>query len=84
MGQTLFQPDTVFSYYPADYDVPGTSLLGPEFGIQSAITAFRRANFVNTLVYSTIPVGTNNPLGTSLDLTAIRRSRATRTRWSRR
>jgi uncharacterized protein (DUF1800 family) len=71
MGQIVFQPDTVFSYYPADYEVPGTALLGPEFGIQSAITAFRRANFVNTLVYSTIPVGANNPLGTSLDLTGI-------------
>jgi hypothetical protein len=71
LGQILFQPDTVFSYYPADYEVPGTSLSGPEFGVLSAITAFRRANFVNTIVYSTIPVGTNNPLGTSLDLTAI-------------
>jgi uncharacterized protein (DUF1800 family) len=71
MGQTVLQPDTVFGYFPADYQVPGTSLLGPEFGIQSAITAFRRANLVNTLVYSTIGVGTNNPLGTSLDLTGI-------------
>ncbi|MGA7992077.1 MAG: DUF1800 domain-containing protein [Thermoanaerobaculia bacterium] len=71
LGQILFQPDTVFGYYPADYLVPGTSLLGPEFGSLSAITAFRRANLVNTLVYSTIAVGTNNPLGTSLDLTGI-------------
>jgi hypothetical protein len=71
MGQTLFQPDTVFGYYPADYQAPGTSLLGPEFGILSAITAFRRANFVNTMVYSTIPVGTNNPSGTSLDFSGL-------------
>jgi uncharacterized protein (DUF1800 family) len=71
LGQAVFQPDTVFGYYPAGYEVPGTSLLGPEFGIQSAITAFRRANLVNTLVYSRIAVGTNNPLGTSLDLSGI-------------
>jgi hypothetical protein len=71
LGQILFQPDTVFSYYPADYQTPGTALLGPEFGILSAITAFRRANLVNTLVYGTIPTGANNPLGTSLDLTGI-------------
>lgn len=71
LGQTVFQPDTVFGYYPADYIAPGTSLLGPEFGILSAITAFNRANLVNTLVYSTIAVGTNNPLGTSLDLSQI-------------
>ncbi len=71
LGQNIFQPDTVFSYYPADYLTPGTSLLGPEFGILSASTSLRRANLVNTLVYSTIPVGTNNPFGTSLDLGGI-------------
>jgi hypothetical protein len=71
LGQTVFQPDTVFSYFPADYLAPGTSLYGPEFGILSASTALRRANLVNTLVYSTIPVGANNPSGTSLDLTGI-------------
>jgi len=71
LGQVIFQPDTVFGYYPADYQAPGTSLLGPEFGILSAITSFRRANLVNTLVYSTVPVGTNNPLGTSLDFSGI-------------
>jgi hypothetical protein len=71
LGQNVFQPDTVFSYYPADYLTPGTSLLGPEFGILSASTSLRRANLVNTLVYSTIPVGSNNPSGTSLDLGGI-------------
>ncbi len=73
LGQTVFQPDTVFSYYPADYLTPGTSppLFGPEFGILSASTSLRRANLVNTFVYSTIPVGANNPAGTSLDLTGI-------------
>ncbi len=73
LGQTVFQPDTVFSYFPADYLTPGTSppLFGPEFGILSASTALRRANLVNTLVYSTIPVGANNPSGTSLDLSGI-------------
>lgn len=71
LGQNVFQPDTVFSYYPADYLTPGTALLGPEFGILSASTSLRRANLVNTLVYSTIPVGANNPSGTSLDLGGI-------------
>ncbi|MCM3877590.1 MAG: DUF1800 domain-containing protein [Thermoanaerobaculia bacterium] len=71
LGQTVFQPDTVFSYFPADYLTPGTTLYGPEFGILSASTALRRANLVNTLVYSTIPVGANNPSGTSLDMSGI-------------
>ena len=72
LGQNLFNPDTVFSYYPADNRLPGSSTMwGPEFGIQSALTALRRANLVNTLVYSTIPTGANNPSGTALDLTVI-------------
>jgi uncharacterized protein (DUF1800 family) len=72
LGQNLFNPDTVFSYYPADNHLPGSSTMwGPEFGIQSALTALRRANFVNTLVYSNIPTGANNPSGTALDLSFI-------------
>ncbi len=72
LGQNLFNPDTVFGYYPADNLLPGSAtLFGPEFGIQSALTALRRANLVNTLVYSNIPTGANNPLGTALDLSGI-------------
>lgn len=72
LGQNVFNPDTVFSYFPADNPLPGNpTLLGPEFGIQSALTALRRANLVNTLVYSNIPTGGNNPFGTSLDLSGI-------------
>jgi uncharacterized protein (DUF1800 family) len=72
MGEDVFRPNTVFSYYPADYLVPGsTTVLGPEFGILSATTALRRANFVNTMVFSNLPAGGNQPLGTSLDLTNL-------------
>ena len=72
LGQNVFNPDTVFGYYPADNGLPGyAGLLGPEFGVQSALTALRRANLVNTLVYSNIPTGQNNPRGTALDLTGI-------------
>src|SRR5256714_2319333 len=33
LGQDVFNPPTVFSYFPADYGLPGTSLIAPEFGI---------------------------------------------------
>ena len=49
MGQDLFNPPTVFSYYPADFGLAGTNMLAAEFGILSTQTAFQRANFVNTL-----------------------------------
>ncbi len=74
MGQDVLRPATVFSYFPADYQVPGTTLLGPEYGILSATTSLRRVNFVNTMVYSRIfkssnPVTGSTPYGTAIDLT---------------
>jgi hypothetical protein len=69
MNQDVFRPATVFSYYPADFGAPGFSpLLGPEFGILTASEALRRANFMNTIVFTGIPVSTNAPSGTALNL----------------
>jgi uncharacterized protein (DUF1800 family) len=74
LGQDVFRPATVFSYYPAFYQVPGTPILGPEFGVFDSTTALKRANFVNTMVYANIPAtgaSGNAPNGTSLDLSAL-------------
>ena len=54
LQQPVFQAPSVFNFYPPDYVVPGTDLLGPEFGLQNTTTAFARINFVNSLVYGTI------------------------------
>jgi hypothetical protein len=72
MGQDVFRPPTVFSYYPPSYIVPGEGgWLGPEFGIISTSTVMERANSVNTLLNG-IPTSTpNGPDGTSLDLSAL-------------
>ena len=53
LGQFVFYSPTVFNYYPFDYVVPGTQLLGPEFGIQTTSTAVNRVNFANALLFST-------------------------------
>ncbi len=73
MGLDVLRPVSVFSYYPADFLVPGTTdLAGPEFGILSATTALRRANFVNTMVFNGgISTSNNAPSGTSLDLSRL-------------
>ena len=52
LGQFVFYAPSVFNFYPFDYVIPGTQLLGPEFGVQTAATAIARANFANSLVYS--------------------------------
>jgi hypothetical protein len=73
MAQDILRPPTVFNYYPADFAMPGsTTLLGPEFGIYTATEALRRANFVNTMTFSNIPVNVGNGItaGTALDFSA--------------
>ena len=73
MGMDLFRPPSVFSYYSPSSGVPGAAgVRGPEFGVLSTSTALRRANFVNTMMFGTIPVSANAPTGTSLDLSDLR------------
>jgi hypothetical protein len=75
LDQPIFQPVTVFSYYQPGYEVPGTKILGPAFGILSTSTTLRRANVINTLVYTGVTANVtptaaspDRPRGTSIDL----------------
>jgi len=73
LGQFVFYAPSVFNYYPFDYVVPGTPLLGPEFGIQTSTTAIGRANVANSLLFtpSIAPDATVfGATGTQLDLAA--------------
>jgi uncharacterized protein (DUF1800 family) len=54
MKQEPFNSPTVFNFYPPNYQVPGTQLLGPEFKIFNSTTAIYRINFVNDLVYGSV------------------------------
>jgi uncharacterized protein (DUF1800 family) len=72
MLQNVYRSPSVFNYYPADYVVPGTTVLGPEFGIQNTVTAIQRTNFMNTIVFGTIAVTLpDTPNGTSIDLSGL-------------
>jgi uncharacterized protein DUF1800 len=81
LDQGIFLPPTVFSYYQPGYEIPGLFKLGPAFGILSTSTTLRRANNVNTLVYTGVNVttapNTDRPQGTSLDLTNLEAISAT-------
>lgn len=74
LDQPIFQPSTVFSYYQPEYEVPGSGMFGPAFGILSTSTTLRRANAINTLIYTGVSVTTtpvqspDRPRGTSVDL----------------
>lgn len=83
MAQVPFQAPTVFNYYPPDYGIPGTTLLGPEFAIMTTGTAVARATFINRMTfvtnptndtYSTAPIpvsGVDCPSGTSFDFSDL-------------
>jgi len=78
LDQPIFLPNTVFSYYQPGYEVPGTKILGPAFGILSTSTTLRRANDINTLVYSGVTANVtptaaspDRPRGTSIDISDL-------------
>ncbi|HUE11115.1 MAG TPA: DUF1800 family protein [Steroidobacteraceae bacterium] len=74
MGQPIFSPDTVFSFYPPSYQIPGTQTVAPEFGIENAATALARANFVNTVIMqggAKPDLTVAGSTGTTIDLTPL-------------
>ena len=74
LRQHVFRSPSVFNFYPPDYPVAGTSLVGPAFALHSTNAALQRVNFVNYLVFwngsapaSDVP----GALGTRVDLSAF-------------
>lgn len=80
MGQEVWAPPTVFNYYPPDYVVPGTDILGPEFAVTNTGSSFHKNN---NILYLTTgqgfwidPTTTSNPYpyvpcGTSIDVSEL-------------
>src|SRR5687767_868312 len=81
LDQDVFNPPSVFNYYPMDYIIPNTPLAGPEFGIFSTGTALKRPNFVNQMapansagntgILAVTGAASNTPCGTRIDLTRL-------------
>ena len=74
LRQHVFRPPSVFNYFPPDYPVPGTTLVGPEFGIHSANAALERLNYLTFLLDwdgSAPSTSIPNALGTKVDLSAF-------------
>jgi uncharacterized protein (DUF1800 family) len=69
LDQDVFNPPSVFNYYPMTYTLQNTDLLAPEFGIFSTGTALKRPNFVNQMVFgSGVPRSPDAPCGTRISL----------------
>src|SRR5262249_55050949 len=50
LSQNLFNPGSVFNFFPPDNLIPQTTLNGPEFAIFNTSTSLARVNFINSIV----------------------------------
>jgi fibronectin type 3 domain-containing protein len=50
LGQRVFYPGSVCSYFSPGYRIRGTTLAGPEFQILTSVTALARVNFSGRLI----------------------------------
>ncbi len=62
LGQTLFYPPSVFSYFAPGYELPqtitgGAAIQGPEFQLQTPSSAVARYNTVNSIIYGNLGAG---------------------------
>lgn len=81
IDQDVWNPPTVFNYYPMEYIIPNTPLAGPEFQIFSTGTALKRPNVINQFVPPNITgvggiaavagAASNTPCGTRIDITRL-------------
>jgi len=51
-GQLLFNPPSVFGYYPADFTLAGGAIPAPEFGIFGTSETLNRANHVINILFN--------------------------------
>jgi len=70
MSESVMDSPSVFNFFPPDYTIPGTTLLGPEFDLETTATTLVRANFVNSFVYGSIGAGTTVDFTTYANLSA--------------
>ena len=69
LGQSAFIAPTVFNYYQPNYVVPGSTILGPEFGIFTTSTSIGRANLFATYAFNGLTVVLpDRPNGTRINL----------------
>ncbi|MBA3352143.1 MAG: DUF1800 family protein, partial [Blastocatellia bacterium] len=69
LGQSAFNAPTVFNYYQPNYVVPGSTILGPEFGIFTTGTSIGRANLFATYAFNGLSaVLPDRPSGTKINL----------------
>ncbi|MCB1022039.1 MAG: DUF1800 family protein [Bryobacterales bacterium] len=73
LGQWVFYPPSVFSYFSPSYRIPGSGVLAPEFQLHTKASALARADFAYLAVLDRVGYGVSielselMPLGDDLD-----------------
>jgi hypothetical protein len=67
MDEDVLYSPTVFNFFPPGYVIPGETIFGPEFAIQSTATSLGRVNLAYEVVFHAMPTNANRPMGTWLD-----------------
>jgi len=65
LGQEILHSPSVFNFFPPGYVIPGSTLQGPEFGLQDTANMAIKANFVSALAFGSLGSGT------TVDLTPL-------------
>nr|WP_246409692.1 DUF1800 domain-containing protein [Granulicella aggregans] len=55
LGEDPYRASSVFNFFPAEYELPGTNMNAPEFGIENTATATLRLSLADTIVSNKIP-----------------------------
>ncbi|MEX1166957.1 MAG: DUF1800 family protein [Hydrogenophaga sp.] len=74
LRQHVFRSPSVFNFYPPNYPIAGTTLVGPAFGILGTNSIMQRLNFINYVLFwngSNPDPNVPGALGTRVDLTAF-------------
>jgi uncharacterized protein (DUF1800 family) len=58
MNETPMRSGSVFNFFPPNYVIPGTTMLGPEFDLQTTAVTLVRINFVNSFAFINLGAGT--------------------------
>lgn len=69
LSQIMFRPGSVFNFFPLDYQVPGTNLEGPEFGLETTATTMAKLSMADSIIFNydgnlVVDLSATSPLGT--------------------
>lgn len=79
LEQNIYSAPSVFNFYPPDYPLARTALVGPAFAIHTTNAALNRVNYVNYLTFwngSKADTSVPNGLGTKINTAAFETSAA--------